>query len=70
LQKLPASEDEAGLLLAFPRARQRAVMTARDYLEAGTRDLFAKQHGHLAQPVVELLIERIGADRFMLDTIP
>ena len=70
LQKLPASEDGADLLLAFPRARQRAAMTARDYLEAGTRDLFAKQHGQLAQPIVELLIGRIGADRFMLDTVP
>lgn len=69
LRELPASEDEAGLLLAFPRARQRAVTTARDYLEAGTRDLFAKEHRQLAQPIIELLIERIGADRFMLDTV-
>jgi len=68
LQELPAGEDEADLLLAFPRARQRAVMKARDYLEAGTRDLFAEEHRQLAQPVVELLIGRIGADRFMLDT--
>jgi hypothetical protein len=67
LQELPASEDEVGLLLAFPRARKRAVIAARDYLEAGTRDLFAEEHRQLAQPVVELLIERIGADRFMLD---
>jgi len=67
LQELPTSEDEAGLLLAFPRARQRAVIMARGYLEAGTRDLFAEEHRQLAQPVVELLIERIGADRFMLD---
>ncbi len=70
LQELPASEDEKGLLLTFPRACQRAVITARDYLESGTRDLFAKEHRQLAQPVVELLIKRIGADRFMLDAVP
>jgi hypothetical protein len=70
LQELPTSENEADLLLAFPRARQRAVMTARGYLEAGTRDLFAEEYRQLAQPVVELLIERIGADHFMLDTDP
>jgi hypothetical protein len=69
LQELPASEADADLLLVFPRARQRAVTIARGYLETGTRDLFMAEHLELAQPVVELLIERIGADRFMFDAV-
>lgn len=69
LHELPASANEADLLLAFPRARQRAAMTARSYLEAGTGDLFAQEPLQLAQPVVELLIERIGADRFVFDAV-
>lgn len=69
LHELPASEEEADLLMAFPRARQRAAMKARGYLEAGARNLFAEEHLQLAQPVVELLIERIGADRFVFDAV-
>jgi hypothetical protein len=69
LHELPASEDEVDLLLAFPRARQHAAMTARSYLDAGTGDLFAQEHLQLAQPVVELLIERIGANRFVFDAV-
>jgi hypothetical protein len=69
LHEPPAGDDDADLLLAFPRARQRASMTARGYLETGVRDLFAQQHQQLAQPVVELLIERIGADRFVFDAV-
>jgi hypothetical protein len=69
LHELPASEDDANLLLAFPRARQRAAKAARGYLEAGTQELFMEEHLQLAQPVVELLIERIGADRFVYDAV-
>jgi hypothetical protein len=65
----PGNEEEADLLLAFPRARQRAVTAARGYLEAGAQDLFMPEHLELAQPVVELLIERIGADRLVYDGV-
>ncbi len=69
LQELPAGENQSDLLLAFPRARQRAARKARDCLDAGMRDLFMEEHLQLAQPVVEMLIERIGADRFMIDAV-
>ncbi len=69
LQELPDSEGQSDLLLAFPRAHQLAARKARGYLEAGMRDLLMEEHLQFAQPVVELLIERIGADRFMIDTV-
>jgi hypothetical protein len=69
LHEPPANEEEADLLLAFPRARQRAATAARGYLEAGTQNLFLEEHLEFAQPVVELLIERIGADRLVYDVV-
>ena len=69
LHEPPANEDETELLMAFPRAGQRAATTAREYLEAGARGLFMEEHLELAQPVVELLIERIGADRLVFDVV-
>jgi hypothetical protein len=69
LHELPASEKEADLLLAFPRAGQHAARVARNYLEAGVQDLFMEEHLALAQPVVDLLIQRIGADRFIFDAV-
>jgi len=69
LHELPACVEGTELLLEFPRARQRAAITAQRNLEVGTRGLFMEEHLQLAQPVVELLIERIGADRFMFDVV-
>ena len=69
LHELPAGVEGTELLLEFPRARQRAALTAQRNLEAGTRGLFMEEHLQLAQPVVELLVERIGADRFMFDAV-
>ena len=69
LHELPACAEGTELLLEFPRARQRAAITAQRNLELGTRGLFMEEHLQLAQPVVELLVERIGADRFMFDVV-
>lgn len=69
LHELPACVEGTELLLEFPRARQRAAITAQRNLELGTRGLFMEEHLQLAQPVVELLVERIGADRFMFDVV-
>jgi len=69
LHEPPTNDAEADLLREFPRAGQRAAMKARGYLETGTQALFSAEHLDLAKPVVELLIERIGADRLMIDAI-
>jgi len=69
LHEPATSEDEAELLMAFPRAGRCAARAAREYLEAGARGLFMEEHLELAQPVVELLIERIGADRLVFDAV-
>jgi hypothetical protein len=61
------SRNDATLLDGFPRACEQAAATARSYLDIGTRDLFTDEHRSFARPLQAMLIERIGASRFMPD---
>jgi hypothetical protein len=63
-----ASRDCADLLQEFPRAREHAATKARNYLEAGTRELLADDHRQFARTIHAVLAERIGATRFLSDT--
>ncbi len=69
LDQLPDSEEEPRLLGEFPRARQRAAKQARAYLQAGANDLFTDRYSQIAEPVIELLVERIGAAQLMRDAV-
>lgn len=60
------TQEDANLLNGFPRACEQAAATARSYLDSATRELFTGEHRDFAQPVQAVLIERIGASRFLL----
>lgn len=68
LRQQSGGPDDSNLLQQFPRACGRAAATARSYLDTGTRELFTDQHRDFAQPVQAMLIERIGATRFLSGT--
>jgi plasmid stabilization system protein ParE len=65
LKRQTGESDDANLPQRFPRACGRAADTARSYLDSGTRELFTDRHRDFAQPVQAMLIERIGAARFL-----
>jgi geranylgeranyl pyrophosphate synthase len=66
-ESAPAKERQDPLA-SFPRALGAAVSKAREFLETGTRDLFAEEHRFLAEPTVTFIAQQIGADRYLYRT--
>jgi len=67
LKQQTGHREDANLLEKFPRACERATATAQSYLDTGVRELLTGEHRDFAQPVQAVLIERIGATRFLPD---
>jgi hypothetical protein len=62
----PNKEEDADLLLKFPRAMSTAGQKALKYLEEGACALFAEQHQSMVKISVNFIARRIGAERFIL----
>jgi len=60
-------EQSIDLLAQFGHARRAAAQSARYFLEAGTRMLFATPHQYLVEPTISFLAGRLRADRFLAD---
>ena len=60
-------EQGIDLLAQFDHARRTAAQSARYFLEAGTRVLFATPHQYLVEPTISFLAGRLRADRFLAD---
>lgn len=65
LSRTSSKDVKKDLLLKFPAAKAIAVKEAERLLKNGLTSLFAPEHRFLAEPAIDFMSGRIGADRFM-----
>jgi len=73
LESLLASENRIeknqNILDRFPDAGSAAAATALEFLETGTKALFAENHHFMVNISISFIVKRIGADRFLSDLV-